>query len=84
MWKHGDMLSWLVLIDREFNPINLIKTVLSCFQRIISLYLIGDDSEVDTPVPISNTAVKHFSADDSVSENKTLPVFLCNKKDLRM
>lgn len=78
------MLSWLVLIDREFNPINLIKTVLSCFQRIISLYLIGDDSEVDTPVPISNTAVKDFSADDSVSENKTLPVFLYNKKDLRM
>jgi hypothetical protein len=25
----------------------------------------GDDSEVDTPVPISNTAVKHFNADDS-------------------
>ena len=75
------MLSWLVLIDREFNPINLIDTMLSCFQRIISLYLIGDDSEVDTPVPISNTAVKHFSADDSVSENKTLPVFLCNKKE---
>ena len=44
--------------------------------------LIGDDSEVDTPVPISNTEVKHFSADDSVSENKTLPVFLCNKKSL--
>ena len=35
-----------------------------------------------TPVPISNTEVKHFSADDSVSENKTLPVFLCNKKGL--
>ena len=25
----------------------------------------GDDGEMDTPVPISNTEVKHFSADDS-------------------
>ena len=32
--------------------------------------LIGDDSKVDTPVPIPNTEVKHFNADDSVSENR--------------
>ena len=25
----------------------------------------GDDSKVDTPVPIPNTEVKHFYADDS-------------------
>ena len=79
MWKRSDTLSWLVLIDREFNPINLIKTVLSCFQRIISLYLIGDDSEVDTPVPISNTEVKHFNGEDSVSENSKLPTFFVQK-----
>ena len=30
---------------------------------------------MDTPVPISNTAVKHFNADDSVSENRKLPIF---------
>jgi hypothetical protein len=25
----------------------------------------GDDSKVDTPVPIPNTEVKHFSAENS-------------------
>ena len=30
----------------------------------------GDDGEVDTPVPIPNTAVKHFSAEDSSFEQK--------------
>ena len=44
--------------------------------------LIGDYSKVDTPVPIPNTAVKHFNADDSVSENRKLPIFLCIKKGL--
>ena len=29
---------------------------------------------MDTPVPISNTEVKHFNADDSVSENRKLPI----------
>jgi hypothetical protein len=35
----------------------------------------GDDGEVDPPVPIPNTEVKHFSADDSVfgRENRTSP-----------
>ena len=42
--------------------------------------LIGNDSKVDTPVPISNTAVKHFNADDSVSENRKLPIFFVFKK----
>ena len=44
-------------------------------ENYFSIFLIGDDSEVDTPVPISNTAVKHFNADDSVSENRKLPIF---------
>ncbi len=39
----------------------------------------GDDSKEDTPVPISNTEVKLFSAEDTwwetAWENRTLPVF---------
>ena len=38
---------------------------------------IGNDSKVDTPVPIPNTEVKHFNAEDSVSENRKLPIFFC-------
>ena len=38
-------------------------------------YLICNDSKVDTPVPIPNTEVKHFNADDSVCENRKLPIF---------
>ena len=30
---------------------------------------------MDTPVPISNTEVKHFNGEDSVSENSKLPIF---------
>ncbi len=38
----------------------------------------GDYSEVVTPVPIPNTVVKHFSADDTTTrwESRSLPV-LC-------
>ena len=49
------------------------------FQRIISLNFLCDYSEVDTPGPIPNPAVKHFSADDSESENRTLQSFFCYK-----
>ena len=51
------------------------SNTLSCFQRIISLYFIGNDSKEDTPVPISNTEVKLFNGEDSVSENSKLPIF---------
>ena len=34
---------------------------------------------MDTPVPIPNTEVKHFNAEDSVSENRKLPIFFCFK-----
>ena len=69
------MLSGLVLIDRGFNHKLICCTTLSCFQRIISLYIcIGNNSEVDTPVPIPNTEVKHFYADNSVSEDRKLPM----------
>ena len=44
--------------------------------------LIGDDSKVDTPVPIPNTEVKHFNADDSVSENRKLPIFFYLKVNI--
>jgi hypothetical protein len=30
----------------------------------------GDDGEVETPVPIPNTEVKHFSAEDSFYKRK--------------
>ena len=32
---------------------------------------------MDTPVPISNTEVKHFYADDSVCKNRESPIFFC-------
>ena len=35
---------------------------------------IGENSKVDPPVPISNTEVKHFNADNSVSKDRKLPV----------
>ena len=44
-------------------------------ENYFSINYIGDDSKVDTPVPIPNTEVKHFNADDSVSENRKLPIF---------
>ena len=34
-------------------------------ENYFSINFIGDDSKVDTPVPIPNTEVKHFYADDS-------------------
>ena len=44
-------------------------------ENYFSIYFIGDDSKVDTPVPIPNTEVKHFNGEDSVSENSKLPIF---------
>ena len=38
--------------------------------------LIGDDSKVDTPLPIPNREVKHFNGENSVSEDSKLPIFL--------
>ena len=43
--------------------------------------LIGDDSKVDTPLPIPNREVKHFNGENSVSEDSKLPIFFCIKKD---
>ena len=36
---------------------------------------IGNDSKVDTPVPIPNTEVKHFNGENSLRENSKLPIF---------
>ena len=44
----------------------------------VIIHLIGDDSKVDTPVPIPNTEVKHFNGENSVSEDSKLPIFFCN------
>ena len=72
------MLSWLVLIDRGFNPSYLLLWdihIIMFSENYFSIYFIGDDSKVDTPVPIPNTEVKHFNGEDSVSENSKLPMF---------
>ena len=58
--KYGDVLSWLILIGRGLNLKSNKDKVLFNFEREF-----GDDGKVDTPVPISNTVVKHFNADDS-------------------
>ena len=39
------------------------------------IYLTGDDSKVDTPLPIPNREVKHFNGENSESEDSKLPVF---------
>ncbi len=68
MWKHGDVWSWLLLIDRGLNFTE--KYSIIQFWETKS----GGDGKVDTPVPIPNTAVKHFSADGStLCESRTLP-----------
>ena len=43
----------------------------------VIIYLIGDDSKVDTPLPIPNREVKHFNGENSVSEDSKLPIFFC-------
>ena len=43
------------------------------------IHLIGDDSKVDTPLPIPNREVKHFNGENSVSEDSKLPIFFCKK-----
>ena len=63
--KYGDILSWLILIDRGLNleHTNFNKTKDKYYSILKEKF--GDYSKVDTPVPISNTEVKHFYADDS-------------------
>ena len=59
------------LTDRKTYCYSVLREQLSVKKRS------GDDSEVDTPVPIPNTEVKHFSGDDSWAcpcENSTLLV----------
>ena len=46
-------------------------------ENYFSINFIGDDSKVDTPVPIPNTEVKHFNGENSVSEDSKLPIFFC-------
>ena len=43
-------------------------------ENYFSINFIGDDSKVDTPVPIPNTEVKHFYGEDSLRENSKLPI----------
>ena len=47
-------------------------------ELFLKYIFLGDNSEEGTPVPIPNTEVKLFSADDSVGKNRTSPsIFLC-------
>ena len=68
-WFLKDALNWKI-VDLLFG-----------FERTFSqLWKSGDDSEVETPVPMPNTEVKHFRGEDSWAcpcENSSLPVFLC-------
>ena len=48
-------------------------------ENYFSINFIGDDSKVDTPVPIPNTEVKHFNGEDSLRENSKLPIFFAFK-----
>ena len=42
----------------------------------------GDDGEVDPPVPIPNTAVKHFYAENSpMGKDRALPGIISNQKN---
>ena len=45
-------------------------------ENYFSTYCIGGYGEVETPVPIPNTAVKHFNAENSVSEDRKLPMLI--------
>ena len=45
------------------------------------IHLIGDDSKVDTPLPIPNREVKHFYGENSVSEDSKLRVFYLLKNN---
>ena len=52
----------------------MIETHYLSFERIIFyIFFLGDYSEEGTPVPIPNTEVKLFNADDSVSKNRKSP-----------
>ena len=41
--------------------------------------IFSDNIEVEIPVPIPNTEVKHFRAENSVSKNRTSLIFFCLK-----
>ena len=74
-WFLKDALNWKI-VDLLFG-----------FERTFSqLWKSGDDSEVETPVPMPNTEVKHFRGEDSWAcpcENSSLPVFLCLQTVIR-
>ena len=52
--------NYIILVLKELFHINLVK-------------FLGDNSEEGTPVPIPNTEVKLFSADNSVCKDRTPP-----------
>ena len=49
------------------------NTISKFSENYFSIDFLGNNREGGTPVPIPNTEVKPFIADDSVCENRTLP-----------
>ena len=49
------------------------NTLSKFWKNYSKIYFLGSNSEEGTPVPIPNTEVKLFSADDSECKNRTPP-----------
>ena len=90
--KCGNVLSWPILIGRGLdlnnygvskNRLILLRSVFDTQKRVKTpqgvWHIFGGNSKEVTPVPIPNTVVKLFSADDTwwatARESKTLPEF---------
>ncbi len=71
----------------RFDPVHLHQ--LTCKNeniRVILLKVSGGDTEGETPVPVPNTEVKPFRADDTMAvrlwESRSLPDFYLKKSKL--
>ena len=86
--KCGNVLSWPILIGRGLDLNNYGVSILLFFVQFLThkkwvktpqgvWHIFGGNSKEVTPVPIPNTVVKLFSADDTwwatARESKTLP-----------
>ena len=66
-WKYSDIWSGLILIGRELN-LEEEETYYPVLSE--SSEESGDDGDMDTPVTISNTEVKHINGEDSERSRK--------------
>ena len=99
MCKHGNVFSLAVLIGRGLDhnpswfkialssPIGFLLLPLFSFQGMRTLNTVGVDGGEGTPVPIPNTVVKLFSAENTwraaAREDKATPTFFiyCSGKE---